>query len=384
MPKSLHKHTLPEVAIITNYLNNNFGSVLQSYALQETLRRLDFCPVNIRWRPDVAEKRSRILNATRHIYRCSAALWSSHHRRAYRFNNFRKSHINETGDAFSNEQALNLLNKRFDAFICGSDQIWAPNQFHERYYLGFVHDDILKIAYAPSIGLPEIPDHLTRRMAELLQRIDFISIREHAGAAIIKKIADRDAEVVLDPTLLIERQDWLRVATGQTSSDDYVLCYFLGGNPNHRRQAESWAKKTGCRLVVVPSGKKACSWGDAYLADTGPGQFIQLIDNARWVLTDSYHGMVFSLLMNKPFLAFMRFPEDDVLCQNSRVHHLLERYRLMQSIVTYHNPVLPKLFKVDYTSINSCIRDDRKRSIAFLRNSLQQKRAVADTSGGKC
>jgi len=356
------------VGIITNYANINYGSILQSYALQQTLKSIGFKGENIQWFVNV--KRSWLYRSARLGYRFFGDFFSPRSRRVAKFQHFRQQYIRETKNNYASFDNLASLNEAYDAFICGSDQIWAPNQFHERYYLNFVNDNKCKIAYAPSIGLPRIPETLKLKIAGLVNRIDHLSVREQAGATIVKELTGRDASVVLDPTMLLDRQEWLKVAAGNYPGGDYILCYFLGDNKNHRRAAESWKKKTGWRIVVLPFKNIDDTWGDVRIADAGPEMFLALIDGARWVFTDSFHGMAFSIIMNKPFSAFLRFMQDEPLCQNSRIEHLLGRFGLMNRIVTAESMDAYTPGSIDYTPVNKKVADERNHSIQYLKNAL--------------
>jgi len=357
-----------KVGIITNYANTNYGSILQSYALQQALKSLGIRCENIQW--SVNKKPSLLYRTARAGYRIIADSLSAPRRRVERFKQFRQKYIQESKKSYSSIEELAVTNTIYDAFICGSDQIWAPNQFHERYYLGFAGDDKLKIAYAPSIGLPKIPETLAPRMADLIKRIDHLSIREEEGARIVKSLTGRNAEVVLDPTLLLNKNEWLKVAADMPQRKKYILCYFLGENNRHRKAAESWSKKTGLPLVVLPFRDIDFKWGNIRIADAGPDIFLSLVDGAQWILTDSYHGMIFSIIMNKPFSVFMRFTEDHPLCQNSRIKHLLNRLGLMNRIVTGDTIDVNYDDMPDYKMINEIISKERTTSICYLKNAL--------------
>ncbi|GAF70280.1 unnamed protein product, partial [marine sediment metagenome] len=150
------------------------------------------------------------------------------YRRIDEFKAFVKQHIDENHHLYESIRDLKAANTIYDAFICGSDQIWAPNLFHEWSYLSFVDGKHRKIAYAPSIGLPTIPDTLKPRMASLIKEIRYLSVREKQGAEIINELTGIQVPIVLDPTLLINRNKWIRMLTETKLQEPYVLCYLLG------------------------------------------------------------------------------------------------------------------------------------------------------------
>lgn len=368
-------YAIHKVGIITNYINHNYGSVLQSCALQNVLKNMGVIGENIQWHSNKERNCSKLYRIARLGYHTLSYPLSARRRRIDGFRRFRQHYIQESIKNYTSCNDRTSLNDIYDAFICGSDQIWAPNQFQDRYYLEFASDSKRKIAYAPSIGLPFIPEKLKPKMADLLKRIDYLSIREKAGAEVVKQLTGRDAKVVLDPTMLLDRQEWLSRASGKVPSGDYTLCYFLGDNSSHRRAAEIWKRKTGWRLIVLPFRDLDYKWGDLQIGSAGPARFLSLVDGARWILTDSYHGMIFSILMNKSFSAFLRFTKNHPLCQNSRIEHLLGLLELSRQIVDPLTIESHVPNPINYEHANANIALMRRQSTQYLENALGRRQA---------
>jgi coenzyme F420-reducing hydrogenase beta subunit len=271
---------------------------------------------------------------------------------------------------------LFLLNEEYDAFVCGSDQIWAPTFFNEKYFLSFVENPNKRIAYAPSIGLTKIDDpYVKMRMAEHLKGFVSLSVREEQGAEIIKRISGKKAQVVLDPTLLLTSEEWDKLASpslGMIDEDKpYILCYFLGTDKSNRSHALEMSKKIGLPLKVIPVFQSDVQWGQEVLPGIGPAEFLTLIKNAALVCTDSFHGTCISILYQKPFLTYERFKSKDANNQNSRIHHILRLlgldYRLVKDTnVPYNNP-----FECDYSDCNKRLEEKRTESVAFLSNAIK-------------
>lgn len=355
------------IGIVTNYANINYGSALQSYALQETLRKLGYECENIRY--GYGQKSSLIISSKTVLGRCKRKCMGVRDRRDV-FRCFRKKYLNEGSRLYKSLDELKKANELYDAFICGSDQIWAPNQFNPWYFLSFVNDEKPKIAYAPSIGLPSIPPKLKGPMRDLISRIDSVSIREEHGAEIIRELADIDVSVVLDPTLLLNKEQWMKAATNFDINGRYAFCYFLGDNPAHKRAARTYCDDHELRMVA-PFDKGDMSLFDDVLDGVGPGEFLDLISNARAVLTDSFHGAAFSVNFGADFYVFLRFSSKDELCQNSRIHNLLDKFDLQDRLVPANSIVVEKHSEINYNLVSTVLEDHRASSREYLKKALE-------------
>lgn len=366
-----------KVGIVTNFKNCNYGSVLQSYALQTIINDLGYDCENLAYdftnnEITTASLLTRIIKNPNLIYQKIKRIKNGQDRRWDNFVSFLNNYIKVNPRVFRSIGELKNTNNIYNAFICGSDQIWAPNQFNELYYLSFVNNREHKIAYAPSIGLPSIPDNLKYKMSELIKGIKYLSIRERQGADIVKELTGIDIPVVLDPTLLFNKNGWLNIAKESKINKPYILCYFLGENPIHRKMADEYSKKTGLKKLVLPFVKDDYLWGDILHKSAGPMEFINLINNANIVFTDSYHGLLFSINFNKQFRAFMRFDSNDILCQNSRIINVLNTFNLQNALVNDHADKSINYSEIDFLNANKKLEDMRKFSLDFLQNSLSE------------
>ena len=357
---------MKKIGIVTNYANTNYGSALQSFALQFKLSTLGYSCENIRY--SYGKKVSKLMLIRIILGRVKR--WSlACQDRKDRFRIFRRNFIQEGSCLYTNLDELEDTNRIYDGFICGSDQIWAPNQFDEWYYLSFVERDKPKIAYAPSIGLPVIPSRLQDSMRDLILRIDSVSIREEQGAEIIQNLADVDAPVVLDPTLLLNKKQWMKVASKCEVKGDYAFCYLLGENPTHRRAARAYCDEHRLRLVA-PFAKGDMSLFDDVLAGIGPGEFLDLISKASVVLTDSFHGAAFSVNFEKDFYVFLRFSVGDKLCQNSRVYNLLDTFDLRDRLISSESGVVEERSVINYNAVSDVLGKWRSASVDYLVKAL--------------
>lgn len=363
---------MKKIGLMTWFTYDNFGSLLQCKATLEMVKKLGYDIELINYEPRENYSDFKISALSKKVIKKIIRLCKqSNHNQIIRKNNyiqfrkeFPKSRVaNEKSDLFQ-------LNKEYDAFICGSDQIWAPTVFDENYFLSFVKDNDKKIAYAPSIGLPVIENKIVReKMKYLISQFKYLSTREIQGANIIKNLTGKDAKVVLDPTLLMTKAEWSKEFIN-IKYRNYILAYFLGDNKKYYKVCKQIAEKLNKKLIIIPTTEKDFDKQETIYDDLGPKEFISLINNADLILTDSFHGTIFSINFNKKFISFKRF-KDDKLSQNSRIYNILEKLNLKN--ILYDNnleKVLEESEKIDYNIVSNELNKLREESIQFLRDSL--------------
>ncbi len=267
----------------------------------------------------------------------------------------------------------------YDAVLVGSDQLWRPEGYSTGFYnLMFVPDDVHKIAYATSFGVSNIPNNKKRIAKKFLNRIEDISVRELRATEIIEELTGRKVPTVVDPTLLFTGDEWKEIIPQKNvvpKEEKYIFCYLLGTNVAHRKAAEELREATGCKIVTIPHLDEFVegdvSFGDIQLFDVGPAEFVNLIRNAEYVCTDSFHGTVFSILNHKQFVTFSRFSDESKQSRNSRIESLFE----LTGLKNRHckgNVVDKIMSHIDYNSVDEKLVSLRKESVKFLNNSLEK------------
>ena len=366
-----------KIGIVTVYGNINFGSNLQSFALQTILKRLGYDSENIRLLH--SSRRNRFLQINRFyikyfLYETFFFLLNDARKRSHLFEKYVFKNIKTSKYNIQNIENLEKEGKSpFKFYICGSDQIWAPNQFNPYYFLSFCKIKSKKIAYAPSVGLRSIPENLIARYNELINNISSLSIREADGAKLLKDITGLDIPVVLDPTLLLNRLDWLNHAGQFNANEKYILCYFLTQNNKYFSEVEEFARLHGMKVYVLPSNRYDYRWGDRIFYNIGPREFIQILNKAEVMLTDSFHGTIFSINLHKNFYTFLRFDESDPLNQNSRVINALSEFGLSDHLIDTKSQLMSKKLYVDidWKVMENELNMRRKFSLGFLKQSLK-------------
>lgn len=366
-----------KIAIMTWHSYDNYGSVLQVYALRKKIRDFGYKKVDVinylpHTRKVKLKKRITFKNLKRKLFSKKQNIQKLTEQRASKYTCFREKFLAYT-EKCNDETDLFLLNDQYDKFICGSDQIWAPTVFDKNYFLDFVSNDSKKIAYAPSIGLSSIDNKYVREnMGKFINKFECLSIREEQGQKIIKNIADKNAKVVLDPTLLLEKGEWNQAFNLNADKGEYILYYCLGNNKNNYKIAKKIAKQLKKELKVVPTD--ILDYKKEKIENCGPEEFLKLIYNAYMVITDSFHGTIFSINFNIPFITFKRF-KDNKLSQNSRIYNILKKVNLENRIYDNNIKYFLENPSIDFSHSNQVITIERNKSIDFLQKSIQKEKA---------
>jgi preprotein translocase subunit YajC len=360
-----------DIGIITWHYYSNYGSALQAYSLQATIQKLGYSCEFINYRKKKF-KSSNIKTAIKYIISYLSIILPKEKRKKYgfRFSRFEYEFLKQRKRTY-NAETVKKCNSRYNIFICGSDQIWAPNVFDPIYFLSFVDSTKPKIAYAPSIGLNSIPKELQIDYCNLLSRFDCLSVREEKGAEIINDICNLKAEVVLDPTFLLEEKDWKEVAIEPNINGDYIFVYFLGENKLHRESVRRLAVNLQCKVIAISHfdiDRKIADYVDNY---AGPREFLGYIKNAKFILTDSFHGTALSIIFKKNFYVFERFSHKDKICQNSRINNILNKINLKDRLISYGG-FIHEICEIDYNDVNILLQAERLKSINYLKNSISK------------
>ena len=364
-----------KVSIMTWYTYDNYGSVLQAYALRQTIKEIGYKNVDmVNYLPKSQRirliKRINKKNIKRKLLLRKEKTRNLLNQKQEKFNRFRENNLTLT-KICNDSTELFLLNDEYDKFICGSDQIWAPTVFDENYFLSFVSNNSKKISYAPSIGLPSIDNiYIKKKIQELISQFESISIREEQGKEIIQQFTNKDVQVVLDPTLLLNKLEWNERFDLESKEKDYIVFYCLGTNEKHYEIAKRIAKKLGKELKVIPGD--VLDYKKQGVVNASPEEFLKLIYNAYMVITDSFHGTIFSINFNVPFITFRRF-KDNKLSQNSRIYNILKKVNLEDRIYNNNDEYFLKNINIDFSKCNKILEKERKESIEFLEKSLDKE-----------
>lgn len=266
---------------------------------------------------------------------------------------------------------------QYNGVLVGSDQIWPPDAaFGNFTTLRFAPDEMNKMSYATSLGVSSYPFWCKSSAKDFLKRINHISVREEQGKKIINGICDCPVKVVVDPTYLLTTEQWRELIPDERLVEGkYILCYFLGATREHKELARAYADKHGIKLVTILSTESVSdidtSFADEVITGYGPEKFVNLIRHAEVVMTDSFHGLAFSVINKKQFYVFYRTLVGSKGSRNSRIDNILKTWNLQERLVLNDYNVNDFSDKeIDYNVVDKLIEEKRQDSMAFLKNAL--------------
>lgn len=364
-----------KIGIVTWCCYHNFGTFLQAYALQCYLQQNGFDvkilndykysvkqPYSVKIKSSIKEIIKKVffprLYKPLKLDKISDALYDS----------FKVKYL-------SVDYLVDCLldvNQRYDVFVCGSDQIWNPGGFKRKgndfYFASFASKP--KIAYAPSLGLKSIPSECKEYFSQLISDFAFLSVREHSASLALGDICKRPIDVVVDPTLLVDRIVWQQLVGNEFNSEKYIFLYLLTNNEVYISAAYDYAQRHGLKVKVV----KACGvdLGIEEAKPAGPLEFLHLLAGASYVMTDSFHAAIFSLVYRKAFVVFKRFKETDDANQNSRVENLLNKLGLIDRLLDEkHLQTIDRLEEVDFNKVDKMLSREIQHSREYLIKALK-------------
>lgn len=367
-----------KVAIMTWFHYLNYGTALQVTALSEKLREIGHEPEVIRYKPcgyyrsipeySIPTVVKRTISRICKLHSADRPSAYASQEKEKLFSDFLSKQL-QFSEKCDTATDLEALNNKYQAFICGSDQIWSPLCFDPHYFLDFVKEPKKKIAYAPSFGVTRIQDkYIKEKTKQLLSHFGSISVRETAGQKIVEELTGLSPELAVDPTLLFSGEEWeTRFALSQDpAAKPYMLAYMLGNDPAHWDTLKEIAERHKLQLKIIPVLKPDINREGCIKAPLGPHEFLELFLNASYVCTDSFHGLVVSILFHKPFSVFSRFQKNDPQNQNSRINNLLDLLNLRNRLVDDHFRGECTNEVIDYSRVDNILREQREHSIEYL------------------
>lgn len=372
---------MKSVGLMTCYMDN-YGACLQAYALQQSIIKAGHKCEIIKYTPIRNLKDyGPVMTIGRTVYRSFKGIINVN----FRFDNYRHQYFERFRKEYLTFSKMNYLNDFdlynhtpiYDCYVTGSDQIWNPNLYGGKnnlaYFLDFVPEGKKKIAYAPSIGVSSISDACAQEMAALLSKFDAISVREEDGKQIIDRISNCGCRVVLDPTLLISKEEWNVLIGKRIIKKQYILLYLFGNRSYIKEFVEYVSKKTGMMVVTLPFNEREYRSDYIKIKRAGPIEFINLIKYASLVITDSFHATAFSINLHAPFYSLLRNESGDKNNMNSRIFNMLNLADLKDRLISDYNG-FPKdiTYELDFEKSDKNIKERREKDFDFLKNALER------------
>ena len=372
-----------KIGIITWFTYENYGTKLQAVALQQYLRNLNHEVQLINFNPpdveSVIKNKSTLIKKIQNRYNMYTQKLANKKyskeldTRSKRFEDIISENCILTDKIRNDSEYINICNQ-FDVLICGSDQIWNPNWYHPFYYADFKEIKTPRIAYAPSIGTSHIYDEVKENVLHSVSKFSAIGMREQAGVEAIKALTGKSVKKVVDPTLLLDKSTWEKILNiyKESKAEDYICCYFLGENKNHWKSVYKYAKKYDLKIKIIPQKAAAYMRKGTIEASAGIKEFVEVIANAKYVFTDSFHAIVFSVIFNKEFQVFERFDSKSATSQNSRIYNFLGTVGLDKQLITFNSNDIPDVEDINYKDVNDKLEKEIQTSTQFLREAIEK------------
>ena len=373
-----------KIGILTHPLKTNYGGLLQAYALQEVLRRMGYNVHTVdlelisryRWKellkPVLFPILSRIFPERYPAGKRKESLRRMHTER------FIRDNIRTTVSVRSDEATL-LEPYRFDAWVVGSDQCWRAHYVSDPrvYFLGFVpkESSAKRITYAVSIGADtwDYDERQTALCALLARRFDAVSVRESSGVALCREYLGVEAEHLIDPTMLLSAEDYLRLVCEDNIEPGApsVVSYILDKSQEKERITDAVAAQMGIpvRPLSVSFNHTDPVFRQKYVGTYIPvTEWLRSFSDAQFVITDSFHGAVFSIIFNKPF-----FVIGNKVRGMARFSSLLEMFGLEDRLVEPGTEITPEMITrpLDYDRVNTILEQECKKAAEFLKNAIE-------------
>jgi len=372
------------VAILTLYHKNyNYGGQLQAFALWKVIEKLGYKCDQISFERDRKKILPRKIRALFKMPKKNIiGLLQLHLRRRKKKtseqlraikNNYLR--FDEFMNQISHTEIVNSattykLNSLYDCFIVGSDQVWNPEFVSMDYFFDFVNDDKPKLSYAASIRLSNFEKKEAQIISKLLNRFEYISVREETSVELLKNIGvERNVSVAIDPTMLLSVDEWEKIIREPKVEEKYIVLYLIRDKKSII-QLRRYARKYNYKIISISEPAYSVEADKDFIQiqdGVGPKEFLGLIKNSEFVFANSFHGTVFSIIFNKQFYVYGDLHTD------YRKKTLLKEFGLLDRCIDYDVDLETLNFdNIDYTNINELLNEKRKYDMNVLANQLQR------------
>lgn len=361
-----------KVGIMTFQRAVNYGAVLQSLALKETIKSFGHQCEVINYQCESLEKvASPFYIESMQLKSLLIFLLQIRMRtvKNKHFDIFACKYLNKNKAVVNNDN-IEEATADFDVLVTGSDQVWnyEITGLDKNYFLDFGRSDQIRISYAASFGISSIPEKLVPTYKKLLQRIDHISVREEQGARLVEDLIQKESTVNIDPVFLFDKEHWAKYITMKKPERDYIIVYCINKSECYQ-VAEELSQKTGLPVVglqVPMSNRAKCR----RIQTESPEDFLGWIYHAKYVITDSFHGTAFSLIFNKQFIVCTG---GKTKSRVSRQENLLKTVGLTERICT--NGDYSLITKpIDYKCVNQIVSIAKEESIDYLKTAIDRRK----------
>lgn len=342
---------------ILTLLGNNYGGCLQAVALQKIMKQYDEVEtINY----------DEYLNSNKSIKEIIKDI--VYYKRNKKFSKFKQQNLKLT------KEKNHLVDDLKSKYIVGSDQVWNPTtlsyEIRKKFFLSFVKDKKRKFSYAASIGEENIDtDGKEKEIVKFLESFNKISVRESSSAKILNSKYNLNAISVLDPTMVVEKKIWDSFIEKKYKEKNYILVYTLGMNKKCIKTIDIFSKKNSKKIIEIFYRKRFKNTKRVE-NNFGPQDFINAIANSDIIITNSFHGMVFSIIYHKEFYVITRDK------MNSRIYDLLKTINLTDRIIKEEeiDKLLSKNYnKINYIDVDKILNKEKEKSLKYIQEIINIK-----------
>lgn len=360
-----------KIGVLTYHDTTNYGAILQEYALIKELNTYNCECEAIQYKCEAVENREKLFNlkniSIKNLIKF-LILGKSNKIKYKKFKDFAKNNIKESKSIYNKE---NIKDSCFiyDKFIVGSDQIWNTELSGNdmTFFLDFCKDKNKKYSYAASFGVSKLNTNIRDNIRELLENFKYITVRENEGREIVNDLLGKEFPVVLDPTFLIDKNEWRKLAKNDKYkiNKKYILLYLIQDKKNTFKYAKKLAENMQCEIVYINISPYT-EYGMHNIRDASPYEFLDLLKNASFIITGSYHGVVLSINMNLDFIYEVKLSNNNY---NSRINTVIKLFNLEHRRINYN---IFNYDKIQYKEVNKIIEKERDKSKDILRSYINE------------
>ncbi len=368
---------MKKVELITLQNVPNYGSVLQCYATEQTIKKFGYNVETINYLPKRMTKMGMLENIKyksskleKNIFLRMIAriiIFPSYLIRFSTFKHFRNKYLHMTKKVYKKFEDFKANTPVADIYCTGSDQVWNSewnNELDKALFLEFVPKNSKCISYAASFGKTKLLDSEKEETKKYLEKYSHISTREQSGVDILRELGIEGTNV-LDPTLLLNGDEWRNLSSNKYSKEKYILVYNLNRNPNIDKFAYELSKRTNLKIKYLSYQLHEFYKKGKMICNTKVENFISLIDNAQYVVTDSFHATAFSINLNTNFIIVYPKKFSTRLQSILKILNLENRVFDKDIDIIINNPI-------DFETINKKLDELRKYSLEWFENSLKK------------
>lgn len=349
----------------------NYGSALQTWALHKAVRKLDFIPILIDYCPDILADADP-LNPFKNMWdkdvvskRMVELTMPSIQNNYIKFDAFYHNQFLRTSQKYTSRNFNELAYvENVDGFICGSDTIFCPDEFgfDDGFYANYNVMKGRSVSYAASFGDPHFSQESYQVLNDRIKNFMALGIRESQMISYLKAHSQVPVQRVIDPTLLLSADEYEEIVADKQLNDKYLLLYSRRYTPEMEEFAERMARENGWKIVEISLRATNGEKGHIMRYDAGVEEFLSLVKNAEYIVTNSFHGVIFSVQYRRPFVVFSREQ-----C-NTKIKELLDLFGIQTRALVNGRE---KINEIDYASVHQTIATARDTSLDFLEMELK-------------